>query len=226
MPTETYADEVEEIRARMRGGFGTVYLTLLSIIQGTVLAGLFAKVDSLIGRHSFHAPQIIMAAGIFLWIVALWHQYQMGLMLYNWTAQLIDAFIPFLLGLFEFAAIIGMEHGVSYVLLALGVFFLIGIAAFENQYLQARRNVVAPFFRRLTGDLRAFDSLSCVASSAVAFGAALLTSRADPASGYQVAGAWVIVALAIAHMVRQTIEWRIILRRLTEMAAVLGKFGC
>ena len=220
MPTQTYAEEVEEIRARMRGGFGTVYLTLLSIIQGTVLAGLFAKVDSLIGRHSFHAPQIVIAIGIFLWVVALWHQYQMGLLLYNWTAQLIDAFIPFMLGVFEFAAIIGMEHGVSFVLFALGLFYLIGIAGFEYQYLQAWRNIRAgAFFRRLSGDFRTVDTLSCVVSAAVVFAAAMLTAGADPASGYQLAGAWVIVALAIAHMVRQTIEWRIIQRRLSEVAA-------
>jgi hypothetical protein len=51
-----FSREREEMRARIRGAFSTSYLTLLSIIQGTAFAALFAKVDSLVTQHSFHAP--------------------------------------------------------------------------------------------------------------------------------------------------------------------------
>jgi len=66
------------MRARIRGAFSTSYLTLLSIIQGTAFAALFAKVDSLVTQHSFHAPQAVMAFGLLLLIVALWNQYLIG----------------------------------------------------------------------------------------------------------------------------------------------------
>ena len=98
--------EREEMRARIRGAFSTSYLTLLSIIQGTAFAALFAKVQSLVTQYSFHAPEFVMAVGILLLIVALWHQYLIGTMLYNWALQLTDSLLPFAFGVLEFAMII------------------------------------------------------------------------------------------------------------------------
>jgi len=219
VPNETFAQEVEEVRERTRSAFATYYFTLLSIIQGVALAALFAKVDSLIQRHGYHTPQLIMTLGIFLWIVGTWHQYQMGLMLYSWTAQLFDSFTPFTLGVFEFAAIIGMDHGVSIVLLANGLFFIPGLAAFEYQYSQARRSAsTVAFTDQLNAGFRAVDGMSCVMSAVISLSAAALTWRLDPASGYQAAGASVVVILAIGHLAREAIEWSIVQRRLAEMA--------
>ena len=212
-----FRKEVDEIRTHMREAFAVIYLTLLSIIQGVALAALFMKVDSIIARHSFHAPQIIMAIGIFLTIVTIWNQYQMGLMLYVWTAQLFDAFIPFTIGLFEFGMISGLEYGAAAVLVADGLLGLTGIAAFEQQYYQLRKSEQAPFLERLNHGFRAADIWSCVVGGAIAFGAAALVARSASSSSAELAGSLVLVLLAVAHLVREVYQWGIVQRRLTEL---------
>ena len=217
----SYAEEIEEIWERMRSPFTSFFLTLLSIIQGTALAALFAKVDSLITRQDFHAPQIVMAIGIFFAIVTLWTQYQMGSLLYTWPVRVIDAFIPFVFGLFEFVMIIGMEHGTFFVLVTFGLFFVITVFGFEYQYLQVRRNFRADaFMHRLTLGFRALDSGTSAASAVILLGTAALISWFGPSALNQLVGAWVIVAVALGHAVRQAYQWGLVEQRLADMSAV------
>lgn len=216
----SYSEEIKEIRERMRSPFTSFFLTLLSIIQGTALAALFAKVDSLITRQNFHAPQIVMAIGIFLAIVTLWTQYQMGSLLYSWPVRVIDAFIPFVFGLFEFVMIIGMEHGAFFVLITFGLFFVIIVFGFEYQYLQVRRNFRADaFMHQLTLGFRALDSGSSLASAVILLGMAALISHSGPSVFYQLVGAWVIVAVALGHAVRQAYQWGLVEQRLADISA-------
>lgn len=204
----------------MRSAFAVTYLTLLSIIQGVALAALFAKVDSLVARHLFHAPQIILSLGVFLAIVAVWNQYQMGLHLYTWTANLIDAFIPFTLGLFEFIMISGLEYGVAAVLVANGLLFLTGIIAFEQQYHQLRKDQQAALFlQRLNRGFRAADIWSCIVGAAIVFGTAAAIAHLTSKPTADLIGALVIVALALGHLAREVHQWRVIQRRLLELAA-------
>lgn len=204
----------------MRSAFTTTYLTILSIIQGVALAVLFAKVDSLIARHLFHAPEILLSIGIFLAIVAVWNQYQMGLMIYVWTAQLFDAFIPFMLGLFEFWMISGIEHGASAVLFSNGLLLLTGLAGLEYQYFQVRSTRRADaFVHQLNRSFRATDAASAVGAALVSFGTAALISRSGPPAWHEVAGASLLVALAIGHLVREVLQWRVVQRRLSESSA-------
>ncbi|MBV8461386.1 MAG: hypothetical protein JOZ50_02225 [Candidatus Eremiobacteraeota bacterium] len=215
----SYAKEIEDIRERLRSPFTSFFLTLLSIIQGTALAALFGKVDSLITRQAFHAPQIVMAIGIFFAIVTLWTQYQMGSLLYTWPVRVIDAFIPFVFGLFEFVMIIGMDHGAFFVLVTFGVFFVMTVFGFEYQYLQVRKNFHADaFMHRLTLGFRALDTGSSVASAAVLLGTAALISQFGPSAGYELVGAWVIVAVALGHAVRQAYQWGLVEKRLADMS--------
>jgi recombination protein RecR len=93
-----YADENTLARAiqgrRMTTTFAATYLTLLSIIQGTTVALLFSTVQGLLGHGEFHAPQLVLTIGLFLIIVLLWHQYQIGVIVYEWVPQIVDAVIP------------------------------------------------------------------------------------------------------------------------------------
>lgn len=214
-----YVEEIEKIRERMRSPFTSFFLTLLSIIQGTALAALFAKVDALITRQNFHAPQIIMSIGIFFVIVTLWTQYQMGSLLYSWPVRVIDAFIPFVFGVFEFVMIIGMEHGAFFVLLTFGLFFVIILFGFEYQYLQVRRNFRADaFMHQLTLGFRTLDSGSSVASAVILLGTAALISHLGTNATFELAGAWVIVMVALGHAVRQAYQWGLVERRLADVS--------
>ena len=213
-----FAEEVEEIRNRTRSAFATTYLTLLSVMQGTALAALYVKVDSLIERQEFHPLQMTLTAGIFLTVVLLWNQYQMGLMLYYWTATLFDVTVPFMFAAFEFAMIIAIRYGAAAVLTTLGLFFAVGIAALEHQYWQIRRNArAAAFMHVLTRGFRALDIAACVLSAVILLGTAAVISRA-PTEGNQLVGAWILVAVAIGHAVREVSEWGLAQRRLTAHA--------
>jgi hypothetical protein len=211
----TQAQEVEQIRDRMRNTFANAYLTLLSIIQGTALATLFLKVDYLIGRQSFHLPQLVMAIGLLLTIVLLWNQYQMGVSLYAWTSQLFDAFIPFSFGIAEFIAILGLEHGSMIMLVTFGAFFALAIVAFEHQYWQLRRNAAPDgFVHKLIRGFRRFDVGSCAVSAAIFFGTAALLSRQQTGANDLVA-AWVLVAVALGHAIREVYFWQRVQQRLS-----------
>jgi hypothetical protein len=213
------SEEVEEIRARTRDAFATTYLTLLSIIQGVALAVFFAKVDSLLARGLFHVPQILTAVGIFLAIVAVWNQYQMGVMLYTWTAQVLDAIIPFTIGLCEFAMISGMERGPAAVLFANGFLLVCGLIGFEYQYVQVRRNAGAgAFVHELNRASRATDAISTAIAAATAFTTAWLVGRFDGSSMMEMLGASLVVAIAVGHLAREMLQWRTVQRRMSEAA--------
>jgi hypothetical protein len=212
------AQEVEQIRDRMRSTFSNAYLTLLSIIQGTALATLFLKVDYLIGQQSFHMPQLVMSIGLLLTIILLWNQYQMGVSLYSWTSQLFDAFIPFSFGIAEFSAILGLEHGSMIMLIAFGTFFTLAIIAFEHQYWQLRRSAGPDaFVHRLTRGFRRLDVTSCVVSAAIFFATAALLSR-QQAGANELLAAWVLIAVAVGQGVREAYFWRLAQQRIAFAA--------
>jgi hypothetical protein len=211
-----FAKEREEMRARIRGAFSTSYLTLLSIIQGTAFAALFAKVQSLVTDHKFHAPEAVMAIGLFLLIVALWNQYLIGTMLYNWTMQLTDSFLPFTFGVFEFAMIIQLEDGVA-VLAINGLFLLLGVVGFEHQYRQARRSESAEFTAQLARGFRAGDVTASVVIGVLLLGAAGLISRFGQGTTGGLVAAGIVVAVALANLAREAHQWNLVQQRLSEM---------
>ena len=224
MPANTLEDDMlqvsralepDQIRERMQSTFSNSYLTLLSIIQGTALATLFLKVDELIGRQSFHAPQLVMAIGILLSIVLLWNQYQMGVSLYYWPASLMDACIPFTFGIVEFSAILGLEHGGSILLIAFGLFFALGVFAFEHQYSQLRK-AAGPdaFVHRLARGFRRLDAASCAASAVIFVASAALISHQSTATADLVAG-WVLIGISIGQAAREIYFWRLVQLRLS-----------
>jgi hypothetical protein len=213
-----FSREREEMRARIRGAFSTSYLTLLSIIQGTAFAALFAKVDSLVTQHSFHAPQAVMAFGLLLLIVALWNQYLIGTMLYNWTLVLTDSILPFTFGVFEFAMILELQDGVA-VLTINGLFLLMGVVGLEHQYRQARRSESAEFTAHVARGFRAVDVTSSVVIGVLLLGAAALISRFGQSTLSGLVAAGIIVAVALANLAREAHQWHLVQQRLSDMTA-------
>ena len=206
------------MRARIRGAFSTSYLTLLSIIQGTAFAALFAKVDSLVTQHSFHAPQAVMAFGLLLLIVALWNQYLIGTMLYNWTLVLTDSILPFTFGVFEFAMILELQDGVA-VLTINGLFLLMGVVGLEHQYRQARRSESAEFTAHVARGFRAVDVTSSVVIGVLLLGATALISRFGQSTLSGLVAAGIIVAVALANLAREAHQWHLVQQRLSDMTA-------
>src|SRR5579859_6784738 len=186
MSKKDHTEHVEQIRGRLRQSFSSTYLTLLSIIQGTALVILFDTIERIIETKGFHTwtsfgiPQLILSLGLFLVITLLWHQYQMGVMLYNWTPQLLDTFIPFTFGVCEFIAILGLEYGATLTLITTRTMFALAIGAFRNQYLQVQattnRNAI---IHRIHAGFQVRDEWSCIISSFVLLTAGALSFRSD-----------------------------------------------
>lgn len=215
--TNVGKQQLEEIRDRLRLAFSSSYLTLLSIIQGTALAVLFGKIDHLIqGPLGFGASQALMALALFLLIVLIWNQYQMGVMLYNWTPKLLDSFIPFTFGLCEFTAILGLERGFRITLLTLGAMFVLGIVAFEYQYAQVQKSSeLTNVIHRVQAGFRRVDDLSCVASSVLLFLTSAIVWRTyGTAASFPILASAVVIVIAIGHGVRQAIHWHFVQLRL------------
>lgn len=213
-----FTEQVNETFGRIKSAFTAFYFTQLSIIQGVALAALFAKVDSLIAQQRFHAPQVVLAGAILLLIVGLWNQYYIGINLYVWTSSLLDAFIPFLFGVFEFVMIIALEYGSRAELVAFGLLFLGGIIAFEHQYWQLRMSKDRAFYERLTAGFRKIDLVACVVSSLILFAVAAIIWNIGTTTVDEIACGLVIVAVQIGQLAREHSEWRTALRRLGEMA--------
>lgn len=203
------------MRARLRGAFSTSYLTLLSIIQGTAFASLFAKVQSLVTQHTLHTPEVVMAIGLFLLIVALWNQYLIGTILYNWTLQLTDSLLPFTFGVFEFAMIIQLEDGVA-VLTINGLFLLVGVIGLEHQYRQARKSESAEFTAHVARGFRAVDVTSSVVVGILLLGAAGLISRLGQSTLTGLVAAGIVVAVALGSLAREARQWHLAQQRISE----------
>ena len=209
----------QTLRERLKDSFSNTYLTLLSIIQGTALALLFGKIDYLTDRNAFHVPQAVLSFGLFLIIALLWHQYQIGLVLYAWVPQLVDALVPFSLGACEFIAILGLQHGAFTTTVTLALFFFFAIFGFEYQYAQVARAELEspPVFART---FRTWDLLVCVASVVMLLIASALSRSSWNGGSQSIVGGVTVVLVAIMHGVRQAIQWHVARRYMQDRGTV------
>jgi hypothetical protein len=159
-----------------------------------------------------------MAFGLLLLIVALWNQYLIGTMLYNWTLVLTDSILPFTFGVFEFAMILELQDGVA-VLTINGLFLLMGVVGLEHQYRQARRSESAEFTAHVARGFRAVDVTSSVVIGVLLLGAAALISRFGQSTLSGLVAAGIIVAVALANLAREAHQWHLVQQRLSDMTA-------
>jgi hypothetical protein len=157
-----------------------------------------------------------MAIGLLLLIVALWNQYLIGTMLYNWTLQLTDSLLPFTFGVFEFAMIMQLEDGVA-VLAINGLFLLVGVVGLEHQYRQARKSESAEFTARVASGFRASDVTASVVTGVLLLGAAALISRFGESILSGLVASGIVVAVALGNLAREAYQWHLVQQRLSEM---------
>ena len=201
------------LRERMTTTFAATYLTLLSIIQGTTLAFLFSNVYALLERGAFGVPQLVLTVGLFLIIILLWHQYQMGVILYEWVPQMFDAAIPFCLGAAEFCAILGLQFGSIVTAVTFAAFFVLGIVGLEYQYYQVARATTRPGIGGIVRGFRAWDWIVNVVSILIFAVAAFVLWRNPPPGGQALWANAAVVVVAVIHAVRQFIEWHLVQQR-------------
>jgi len=207
MPGEISQAGVTQLRERMTTTFAATYLTLLSIIQGTTVALLFSTVQGLLGHGEFHAPQLVLTIGLFLIIVLLWHQYQIGVIVYEWVPQIVDAVIPFVLGACEFVAILGLQYGSLVTAVTFAVFFLLGLFGLEYQFYQVSRSTTGPGIQPVVRGFRRWDLLVNVISVLIFAVTAALLWRYPPPGGQSLWANAMVLVVALLHGARQVVEW-------------------
>jgi hypothetical protein len=128
---------VDEVIERIKAQFSTIYLTLISVIQASVLSYAMVCTDGLL--HGLTARTAILLTTTFLIIVLNWNEYVMGSTTFRWVPTVVDSFLPFLIGASEFLMVRSLvRDGVGWYFW-LAAFCLLGCMAFINQYRQARR---------------------------------------------------------------------------------------
>jgi len=127
-----------EFKSRMGESFPSIYLTIISIIQGVALGILANQIDKLF----FHPAQgttlarawfLIVPYCIFSFssILIVAYQYAWFIGLFKWSPTFWDIFFPFILGLSEIMPIFFLDNPAAW-MLCTSIFSFTGILAWRN----------------------------------------------------------------------------------------------
>lgn len=123
---------------RAENTFGTVYLTLISIVQGVAL-GFLAQATA--GSYdTLGIDRIGRTVGAILIIIAVWQEYMVKATAFSWVPTILDTIFPFLLGVGEFLLAAAILKPLAHYLLLVCVFYGVGAFACLNYYVQAGRS--------------------------------------------------------------------------------------
>jgi hypothetical protein len=125
----------------LENAFSISYVTLISIIQGGAFGYWVDVLDRMTdqGRNltniNFESWLLILLA--FILIVTVWNEYMMGATIFNWIPSLMDALIPFIIGVTEILVILSIEHSIRWGIISMGMFYFTAFVGFENMYRRA-----------------------------------------------------------------------------------------
>ena len=121
---------------RFKEHFTPVYLTLISIIQASVLGYMMVYIHD--PRAELTVWTSVRLLGSFLYVVAMWYAYTCGAIAFRRVPGLADAIIPFTLGAFEFLAVRSAGSIFWWSLCNAG-FALTGAISYVHQFRSATR---------------------------------------------------------------------------------------
>jgi len=197
---------MNEVIERVKVQFSTIYLTLVSVIQASVLSYLMVRADGLLDALSVRSGLQLVTT--FLVVVSSWNEYVMGSSTFRWIPNLLDSFLPFLLGASEFLMVRSLARAGASWYFWLAVFCLVGFVAFLHQYRTARHLPDNdPVLAALGRWPRASEAL-LVATAAFAVLAGVIDNALprDSAGRNLVAAAAVVATLA--YYIRTVLYWR------------------
>jgi hypothetical protein len=124
---------------KMKDSFSSIYLTVLSVIQGVALADLASVVWS--ANKQFTFLQWLLVVSTFTMLIIIWDAYTQYSLLWVWVPNIWDAAIPFVIGSLELL----LNHTIILSLSAwlFSLALLSGMAALANWHVrrQARKEV-------------------------------------------------------------------------------------
>jgi hypothetical protein len=120
----------------VKAQFAAIYLTLISVIQGSVLGYLFVQADLVLPE--LRPRSVVLLIDSFIVVGVVWHEYVMGSATFRWIPRLPDAFLPMLIGLCQYfmARSIALQSPSWF--FGLCALCVVGFLAFLNQYRAAR----------------------------------------------------------------------------------------
>lgn len=139
------SDNKREIIERIKNQFSSAYLTLISLIEASILGFLIYDFNNkLIPISSFTLDSIVIFCEyttVFLIIVIVWGEYVMGSIVFRWIPGITDVFIPFLTGLAQASAICFIDYELSsHWLFALSSICVFSWWAYINMYQKSEKN--------------------------------------------------------------------------------------
>jgi hypothetical protein len=117
----------EVIARRIRGAFGSTYLTLMSVMQGVALAALAARVAETSG--SFDVGDWVLTLNTFVVFVVVWNEYLVAALAFAWIPSFLDSLLPFSLLAAELFLAHFIVHDLRAWLLAMGAASLVSLVA-------------------------------------------------------------------------------------------------
>jgi hypothetical protein len=121
-----------EFEERIKESFPSLYLTLISIIQGVSFGILILKTSESLNIQNYHTviPLSILS---FIFIVIVTYEYSWFVGIFRWSPSILDTFIPFALGLFEIFPMFFLTKPSQWCLWS-AIFCFLGALAFFNSF--------------------------------------------------------------------------------------------
>jgi hypothetical protein len=169
LPTHRSLIESVELISRIEASFRDVYLTLISIIQGVTFGFLAASAfaDPLPNANQWIAYIICLTT-----IIVVWQEYMVGATAFIWTPTVLDAVVPFGIGIVEFLLIANARQSVGEFLTSFAIYLGAGVVGYTNWLFHARRGAdlnIYISYPRLGGYVR-FGTRVCIADFITSLG--------------------------------------------------------
>lgn len=120
----------DQIRERMIGSFTSMYLNMLSVIQGLTMGFLFVRASPL-WQGGLLSLGAVLSIDTVLIIALTWVEYVIGIITVVWAPTIFDVFIPLAGGITEVLMILSLPH-IGEWLFWTGISSILAFCAFLN----------------------------------------------------------------------------------------------
>lgn len=113
-----------------------IYSTLISIVQGIAIGGLFFILSEAYPEIGMITFAVFLKILICLLVVCLiWHRYVTHFQFLAWQLTIMDAIIPFGFAILQSFMVVSIKEDLVYFSLSLTLIFIWGLAAYLNVFL-------------------------------------------------------------------------------------------
>ena len=206
---DTSAEQAHALLRDLRDSFAPSYLTLISIIEGFLLALIFQLLSEGRSTAGLWDPASILVLNNVVLIVLVWNEYRMGSCMFKWILSLLDALIPFTVGAIQAALILTTSRPVAW-LVWLAIFYAGGMIAFENMYRRSAAEERNGFVLLRNRFFRRLNPLCCLVMALGVGGLAAVHLAAGTRPG--VAALAAVTAANLAFLLRGEVNWQLVVR--------------